>query len=81
MFEAFTHKKLEIDDSVIDLVMAGSGPVLLLLHGFPETRVAWHKIAPQLALLSGREYPWNICYIYLIYERKEIPDNKYPRSL
>lgn len=49
MFEAFTHKKLEIDDSVIDLVMAGSGPALLLLHGFPETRVAWHKIAPQLA--------------------------------
>lgn len=27
----------------------GSGPALLLLHGFGETHVAWRKIAPQLA--------------------------------
>ncbi len=27
----------------------GSGPPLVLLHGFPQTHAMWHKIAPQLA--------------------------------
>ena len=30
-------------------VMVGSGPALLLLHGFPETPVMWHRVAPRLA--------------------------------
>jgi len=49
MFEAFEHKSLKINDCIINLVIAGNGPALLLLHGFPETKMAWHKIAPQLA--------------------------------
>ena len=28
---------------------AGDGPPLLLLHGYPQTNVMWHKIAPALA--------------------------------
>lgn len=28
---------------------AGSGPPVLLLHGFPQTRAMWHAIAPALA--------------------------------
>lgn len=27
----------------------GSGPPLLLLHGFPQTHAMWHAVAPQLA--------------------------------
>ncbi|KIW08548.1 hypothetical protein, variant [Verruconis gallopava] len=27
---------------------AGEGPPLLLLHGFPQTSLIWHKIAPRL---------------------------------
>lgn len=27
----------------------GSGPPLLLLHGYPQSHVIWHKIAPRLA--------------------------------
>ena len=27
----------------------GSGPPLLLLHGYPQTHVIWHKVAPALA--------------------------------
>ncbi|WP_341988555.1 alpha/beta hydrolase [Azorhizobium sp. AG788] len=27
----------------------GSGPPLLLLHGYPQTGVMWHKMAPELA--------------------------------
>jgi haloacetate dehalogenase len=29
--------------------VGGSGPPLLLLHGYPETHVCWHKVAPELA--------------------------------
>jgi haloacetate dehalogenase len=28
---------------------AGKGHPLLLLHGFPQTHVAWHRVAPRLA--------------------------------
>ena len=30
-------------------VIGGSGPPLLLLHGYPETHIAWRKIAGELA--------------------------------
>jgi haloacetate dehalogenase len=29
--------------------IGGSGPPLLLLHGYPQTHAAWHRIAPELA--------------------------------
>lgn len=29
-------------------VTGGSGPPLLLLHGYPETHIAWRKVAPAL---------------------------------
>jgi haloacetate dehalogenase len=33
----------------IHTLRKGSGPPLLLLHGYPETHVTWHKVANQLA--------------------------------
>ena len=27
----------------------GKGPPLLLLHGYPQTNVMWHRVAPALA--------------------------------
>gem|GEM_PF-4995080 len=33
----------------IHLRLGGSGPPLLLLHGYPQSHVAWHKVAPILA--------------------------------
>jgi haloacetate dehalogenase len=30
-------------------VVGGNGPPVLLLHGYPQTHVAWHQMAPALA--------------------------------
>ncbi|HJO71710.1 MAG: alpha/beta hydrolase [Rhodospirillales bacterium] len=49
MFEGFTAADIETDGAVIHTVHGGSGPPLLLLHGYPQTHVMWHKIAPRLA--------------------------------
>jgi len=39
------------EDGPIDIACqtAGSGPALLLLHGFPQTKAIWRHIAPELA--------------------------------
>src|SRR5918997_6718515 len=29
--------------------VAGAGPPVLLLHGFPQTHFCWHRVAPALA--------------------------------
>jgi haloacetate dehalogenase len=50
MFEGLTRHRIETSQSVmINLVAAGTGHGLLLLHGCPETLVMWHKIAPAFA--------------------------------
>jgi haloacetate dehalogenase len=37
------------DGVEINAVIGGSGPPLLLLHGYPQTHAMWHKVAPALA--------------------------------
>jgi len=49
MFEGFTRERIETSGAEINLVRAGNGPPLLLLHGYPQCHVLWHKIAPRLA--------------------------------
>ncbi len=49
MFEGFEQRRIETSGATINLVTAGDGPPLLLLHGYPETHTMWHKIAPRLA--------------------------------
>lgn len=49
MFEGFESKRIATRETEINLKVAGSGPPLLLLHGYPQTHVIWHKIAPKLA--------------------------------
>lgn len=49
MFEHFTRTRVTANGISINLVYGGDGPPLLLLHGYPQTHVEWHKIAPRLA--------------------------------
>jgi haloacetate dehalogenase len=49
MFDNFIHKRIKTPKTEINLVQGGSGYPVLLLHGYPQTHVCWHLVAPILA--------------------------------
>ena len=49
MFEGFEHRQIKTAGATINVLKGGKGPPVLLLHGYPQTHVMWHKIAPRLA--------------------------------
>ena len=48
-FPGFARRRITTSGADINLVTGGSGPRLLLLHGYPETHLMWRKLAPRLA--------------------------------
>jgi haloacetate dehalogenase len=48
-FDAFEYSTIEAGPTRYQPGVAGTGPPLLLLHGFPETHYCWHRVAPALA--------------------------------
>lgn len=49
MFTGFANCRLGTGEVVINVCRGGDGPPVLLLHGYPQTHVMWHRIAPELA--------------------------------
>ncbi|HEY3564818.1 MAG TPA: alpha/beta hydrolase [Casimicrobiaceae bacterium] len=49
LFSGFTPHDVATSATRIHCVLGGSGPPLLLLHGYPQTHAMWHRIAPWLA--------------------------------
>jgi haloacetate dehalogenase len=49
MFEGFARHRIAVEGADINCVSGGSGPPLLLLHGYPQSLAMWAKIAPLLA--------------------------------
>jgi len=49
LFPKFEQTVIDTSGARINLVKGGTGLPLLLLHGYPQTYVMWHKIAPRLA--------------------------------
>lgn len=49
MIPGFTPQRIVLDEADLFVETGGSGPPLLLLHGYPETHACWHRVAPRLA--------------------------------
>jgi haloacetate dehalogenase len=49
LFEGFATRDLETPRGTIRAKIGGSGPALLVLHGYPQTHLMWHAVAPRLA--------------------------------
>jgi haloacetate dehalogenase len=47
MFDAPLERT--VGDTAYHVVVGGSGPPVLLLHGFPQTHLCWDRVAPALA--------------------------------
>ena len=50
LFPGFALSRVQTSGGAeINVRTGGSGPPVLLLHGYPQTHAMWHKIAPELA--------------------------------
>src|SRR5213080_4094914 len=50
--EDFEAIELRAEETGIFLRRFGSGPPLLLLHGFPQTHLMWRSVAPLLSVVA-----------------------------
>jgi haloacetate dehalogenase len=50
LFAGFDIHSVDVGNGVqITATVGGAGPPLLMLHGHPQTRAIWHRVAPALA--------------------------------
>ncbi len=49
LFPGFESRRLSGDGAELFCRIGGEGPPLVLLHGYPQTHAAWHRVAPSLA--------------------------------
>ena len=48
LFTGFERRRLATSRGLVNAVVGGSGPPVLLLHGYPESLLMWHAVAPLL---------------------------------
>ncbi|MET0984751.1 MAG: alpha/beta hydrolase [Steroidobacteraceae bacterium] len=49
LFPGFRSQRINALGASNFLLVGGSGPPVLLLHGYPQTHCTWHRVAPELA--------------------------------
>lgn len=50
LLPGFDRRTVEVEGrTAITAAVGGSGPPVLLLHGYPQSHVMWHRVAPVLA--------------------------------
>src|SRR6202521_3761076 len=49
LFPGFKHIDMRTKGAIIRVRHGGSGPPLLLLHGYPNSHALWHAVAAKLA--------------------------------
>jgi haloacetate dehalogenase len=45
----FDYRGIAVGDASYRVAVAGEGPVVVLLHGYPQTHYCWREVAPELA--------------------------------
>ncbi len=45
----FEYQRVDVEGVTVNCAVAGSGPPVLLLHGYPENHLMWRDVAPVLA--------------------------------
>lgn len=48
LFQGFAPRRLACGRGEVFALVGGTGPPVLLLHGYPETHLMWHGVAPLL---------------------------------
>ncbi|MCZ8376007.1 MAG: alpha/beta hydrolase [Beijerinckiaceae bacterium] len=65
LFPGFESLYVPTREGQVFARVGGKGPPLVLLHGFPQTHVIWHRMAPELAkthqviAMDLRGYGWS----------------------
>lgn len=49
MLEDFEDHDVDVNGTRIHAAVGGDGPPVLMLHGYPQSHVMWHRVAPELA--------------------------------
>ena len=49
LFAGFTGRRVPTERGTVYARVGGSGPAVLLLHGYPQTHLMWHGVARDLA--------------------------------
>jgi haloacetate dehalogenase len=49
LFSGFSWVSTPVNGTMVNARYGGTGPPVLLLHGYPQTHVMWHRVAPRLA--------------------------------
>ncbi len=57
LFPGFETRRFKTSGGEIFARIGGEGPPVLMLHGYPQTHVIWHRVAPRLA----KKYRLIIC--------------------
>ena len=70
LFPGFSAERLKTPFAEIFARIGGKGPPLLLLHGYPETHICWHRVAPRLA----EQFTLVICDLPGYGESRALPD-------
>jgi haloacetate dehalogenase len=48
--DGFRYQMLRGEDDIeLNVAVGGTGPAIVLLHGFPQTHYMWHQVAPEFA--------------------------------
>ena len=68
--DRFTASEIQTGETSIFVRSFGSGPPILLLHGFPQTHLMWRSVAPLLA-----RYFTVVCADLRGYGRSGCPDS------